>query len=175
MIYFSGDLHLNHSLMAGLRGFYFIEDMDEWIIQIWNETIKTGDDVYFLGDFAFGKPDVIKKYRAQLRGKIHLILGNHDYRNHINKLSQLFSSINDLLTIKYNHKKIILCHYAMRVWDSSHFNSYHLYAHSHGNLEGQGKSFDIGWDRFHRPVSIDEALEIFETLPDNINFIHPHP
>lgn len=157
--------------MAKLRGFNSTKEMDDHIIKIWNETMKTGDTVYFLGDFAFGKPDEIKKYRAQLKGKIHLILGNHDYRNHINKLSQLFSSIHDLLTIKYNHKKIILCHYAMRVWDSSHYNSYHLYAHSHGNLEGQGKSFDIGWDKFHRPVPIDEVLEIFETLPDNINYI----
>ena len=29
---------------------------------------------------------------------------------------------------------VVLCHYAMRVWDRSHYGSWHLYGHSHGNL-----------------------------------------
>jgi hypothetical protein len=29
---------------------------------------------------------------------------------------------------------IVLCHYAMRVWNRSHHGAWHLYGHSRGNL-----------------------------------------
>lgn len=41
---------------------------------------------------------------------------------------------------------IVLCHYALRVWDQSHYGAWHLYGHSHGNLPSQGLSFDVGID-----------------------------
>lgn len=168
MIYFTSDTHFNHEYIRSILN----RPVDDVLINNWNKTVKTADTVYHLGDFCFGSHDIVKKYRAKLNGKIHLILGNHDYKNRIQNLPQLFSSINDILTLKYYHQKIILCHYAMRVWNASHYNSYHLFGHSHGGLEGQGKSFDIGvdcWD--YRPVSIDRVMEEFEKLPNNFNLV----
>ena len=171
-IYFTADTHFNHKLIAKLRGFESVKEMDEILIENWNKVIKPGNLIYHLGDFMLGSPDIIKKYRSKLNGKLHLIKGNHDYRNKIDKLSCLFSSVSDIKTIKYYHQRIILCHYAMRVWPASHHNSYHLFGHSHGKLRGQGKSFDIGvdcWD--YMPVNIDEVMGIFEKLPDNFNLL----
>ena len=34
----------------------------------------------------------------------------------------------------------------MKVWDKSHFGSYHLFGHSHGKLVGEPNSMDIGVD-----------------------------
>ena len=36
---------------------------------------------------------------------------------------------------RYGKTKIILCHYAMRVWNNSHHGSIMLYGHSHGSLD----------------------------------------
>jgi len=175
----TGCTHWNHDLMAKLRGFDSTKAMDEFITEKWNSQVKPKDTVYHLGDFAFGKQKEITKIRGKLKGKIDLVLGNHDYRNNIHKLGHIFTGISDLKTIKYHHQKIILCHYKMLVWSSSHHNSYHLFSHSHGGLkplfdkypELIGKSFDIGWDCWQRLLDIDEVMEIFEKLPDNFNLI----
>ena len=80
--------------------------------------------------------------------------------------------MSDLKTISVNKQKIVLCHYAMRVWDGSHYNSWMLYAHSHGKLESQGKSFDVGVDCWNYvPVSFDQVVEKMKTLPDNFNLV----
>jgi hypothetical protein len=43
--------------------------------------------------------------------------------------------------------KIVMCHYAMRVWRGSHNGTWHLYGHSHSALpEANTLSLDIGVD-----------------------------
>ena len=146
--------------------------MDETLIKNWNKKVQRKDTVYHLGDFALGKNDVVKKYRNRLNGKIHIIFGNHDYQNKIPRISNtIFSSSHDLLSLKYNRKDIILCHYSMRVWPKSQYNSWQLYAHSHGNLEPIGKSWDVGVDvNNYEPLSFDEIKSIMAKRPDNFNF-----
>jgi calcineurin-like phosphoesterase family protein len=173
-IWFISDTHFNHPsiIIHSRRPFYNIEDMNEWIIKEWNKKISKSDTIYHLGDFAFGKLDEIKKIRYRLNGKINLILGNHDYKNHIQRLSDCFTDICDLKTIKINKQKIILCHYSMNVWDSSHYNSWHLYGHSHGTYQANGKCFDVGVDNHnYTPWEYSEIVEKMNTLPDNFNFI----
>ena len=60
----------------------------------------------------------------------------------------------------------------MRVWHKSHFNSWNLYAHSHGKLQPEGKQWDVGVDnnKFH-PVSINEIIRIMDNRPDNFNLV----
>lgn len=171
-IWFTSDTHFNHegAIEYCNRPFKSVEEMDETLISNWNKLVQPRDHVYHLGDFGFGHNDIIKKYRYRLRGKIHLILGNHDYKNKTHRLTGVFTSISDLMTLKHNNKKIVLCHYAMRVWDSSHFNSWQLFGHSHGNLQGAGKQFDVGVDSFdYKPISFEKVEEIMAKLPDNWN------
>jgi len=167
LIFFTSDTHFGHKKMAELRGFSQVSNMDEKIIETWNKIIPRTSTVYHLGDFALGDPGYISKIRSRLHGKIHLILGNHDYKNKIHKLSLLFTSLSDLKCVKYNHNLFTLCHYPMRQWPSSHRGSFHLYGHSHGIMPPYGKSFDVGWDRWSRPLPVDEVLQILEKLPDN--------
>lgn len=53
--------------------------MDEDLINKWNSTVSDNDIVYHLGDFALGNRENIAKIRSKLNGKIHLVLGNHDF------------------------------------------------------------------------------------------------
>lgn len=54
----------------------------------------------------------------------------------------------------------------------SHFNQWHLYAHSHGTLSPLGKSYDVGVDNNnYMPVSFDQVKEIMKKLPDNENWL----
>lgn len=173
-IFFIADTHFNHDKIRVYcnRPFQSMQEADEIIIDNWNKVVKPGDIIYHLGDFAYGAHEIVSKYRHRLMGKIHLIFGNHDYRNRIHNLKHLFSSTNDILEIQYNHQPIILCHYAMRVWGASHYNSIQLYGHSHGKLEGIGKQMDVGVDcNDFTPIHIDKIIEIMKNKPDNFNLL----
>lgn len=79
-----------------------------------------------------------------------------------------FDWIRDMAEINVNGQHIVLCHYAMRVWNKSHRGSWHLYGHSHNSLETEvwGRSMDVGVDSAkvilgdYRPFSFDEISRI---------------
>jgi calcineurin-like phosphoesterase family protein len=174
MLWFTADTHFNHKSIIDYCGrpFSSVEEMNETIISNWNNVVSTKDHVYHLGDFAFGSNDSVRKIRYRLKGKIHLILGNHDYKNKVNRLSSCFTEVKDLLTLKHNKQKIILCHYCMNVWDSSHYNSWHLFGHSHNTWHTEAKSFDVGVDSWEfKPISFDDVTRIMQGKPNNPNWV----
>jgi len=63
--------------------------------------------------------------------------------------------------------KIVLCHYAMRTWNRSHKGAWMLFGHSHGELNGDSQSMDVGVDvHGFRPVSIKELARKLRALPE---------
>jgi len=145
--------------------FLTIEDMNETIITNWNSVILPGDIVYHLGDFAWKDAESIIK---RLNGQKFLIRGSHDSEG--DRLKKHWCQITPMKEIKIGDQSIVLSHCAMRVWEKSHYGSWHLYGHSHGNLPPWGKSFDVGVDtnNFY-PYSFDDVSEKMKTLGENIN------
>lgn len=166
--FFTADNHFGHANIIRYcnRPFKSIGEMDEVLINNWNVTVDTNDIVFHLGDFCMGDPD---KYLNRLNGVIYFIRGSHD--KHI-KICDKIKSIKDMQTITINDSVITLCHYAMRTWPRSHYNTWQLYGHSHGKLEPQGKQMDVGVDcnNFY-PVSFDELEEYMRQRPDNFNYV----
>jgi len=171
-VHFCSDLHFNHAniILYANRPYSSVEEMNESLIDNWNAVVKPEHIVYILGDFAFAKQDVIKKFAIRLNGTKHLVMGNHDklIRNNQdafinkNKGDNFFSSIQEYKEININGQHICLFHFAMRSWHRSHHGSYALFGHSHGSLEPLGKSVDVGVDaKFitdeYRPVSFEEV------------------
>jgi calcineurin-like phosphoesterase family protein len=146
--YFTADLHFGHANIIRYenRPFKNKEEMNEVLIENWNNTIKSTDsDIFIIGDFAFATAAEIKTLLSRLRGRKHLILGNHDK---VPRVDQGFVWIGDKLEIKVEDQYIFMFHYACRVWNKSHYGAWHLHGHSHGNLpiNFSSKSFDIGVD-----------------------------
>jgi len=174
-IFLTADTHINHPFAAKLRGMK-LDEMNELIINNWNNQVQKSSNsvIYHLGDFAFGKNDEVRKIRNRLKGKIFLILGNHDYKNNIQRLTDCFTDIRDLYTLNYMKQKIILCHYCMNTYDSSHYDSYHCFGHSHCSYNPSGKRMDVGVDGHDFKLwEIDEILEIMKNKPHNDNYINP--
>jgi len=172
-IFFTADTHFNHSNIIEFcnRPFSDVLEMNEILIQNWNKVIKKEDLIYHLGDFGFGE---LKHILDRLNGGIVLLVGSHDKDTLM--YSDRFVEIYDILEISpYDLKEeifITLCHYAMRVWPKSHYNSWHLFGHSHNKLEPFGKSFDIGVDGHNfTPWSLDEIIEKMKKLPNNFNYV----
>ena len=163
-VWFTSDTHFGHKRIIELakRPFTSTEDHDDQLISRWNCRVKNNDIVYHLGDFAFADHS---PYLDRLSGQKTLVLGNHDHSNRVKKANGWYS-IDKLMHIKVGVIPIVLCHYALRVWNRSHYGALHFYGHSHGSLPGDSQSCDVGvdcWDFF--PVSLEEIQMRLVTLP----------
>ena len=116
MIYLTSALHLGHRNVIRLcnRPFTDIEEMDQTLIDNWNRRIQAQDTVYILGNLMFRNEKPPEEYLRQLRGKKHLIIGNHD-RDWIKKcdLGKFFESVTNLNFASDGQHQMTLCHYPM--------------------------------------------------------------
>lgn len=77
-IWVISDTHFGHANIIGYCGRPFSNavEMDEAMVERWNETVKDGDIVYHLGDVYFGASGALAL--PKLKGHKRLIIGNHD-------------------------------------------------------------------------------------------------
>jgi calcineurin-like phosphoesterase family protein len=159
MIYFTADTHWGHKniIRYSNRPFRSVEEMNKALIDNINSVVKENDELYHLGDFCFG-PNA-KYFRDAIKCKnVHIVWGNHDRDTRRQKY--LFTTSSELKEIKYGGQSIVLCHYAMRVWNKSHHGAWMIYGHSHNSLPEQDDSlsFDCGVDGHdYKPWSYDEV------------------
>jgi hypothetical protein len=72
--------------------------------------------------------------------------------------------------VSIHGQPIVLCHYALRVWNRSNHGSWHLYGHSHGRLleTPNSLSMDVGVDTHDfRPWHYDEIADIMRKKTEN--------
>ena len=100
MIYLTSDTHFYHANIIKYcnRPFNDVEEMNETLIENWNNTVSEEDTVIHFGDFTMAEYIQGKSYKERyihtatkllhrLNGKIMLIKGNHD--PHIEVLREL--------------------------------------------------------------------------------------
>jgi calcineurin-like phosphoesterase family protein len=181
-IFFTSDHHFCHSNIIDFcnRPFENVEEMNRVLIDRWNEKVMPDDEVYYLGDFFISKDNnEIAEILQSLNGTIYLIAGNHE--GHALNHRRRFKWIKDYYELKVKDpdckngvQRIILFHYAMRVWRGDSRGNWHLYGHSHGNLSDKEDrlSIDVGVDchNFY-PLSYDEVKAIMKTKKWKPSFV----
>lgn len=80
-VFFIADTHFYHEGVLRFereaRPFDSVEDMNEILVKLWNETVGKRDTVWHLGDVMLGsKKDL--SILDRLNGQKNLIMGNHD-------------------------------------------------------------------------------------------------
>lgn len=136
--------------------------MDEKLIENWNKVVSSKDTVYHLGDFGFGKYEMLLSIFKRLNGHKIFIKGNHDKE----AIKLPWVSKHDLYELKANGNVYQLCHYPLRSWNKSVHGSRMCHGHCHGTLSPLGYSCDVGvdcWD--FAPVSLEQLEELFKKLP----------
>lgn len=171
MNYYIADTHLGHDNIRKLsnRPFNTVEEMDEVIINNWNRRVADNDDIYILGDFSYKGKDPIS-YLKQLKGRKHLIVGNHD-----GKLlkspdcEKYFVEIVDIKMVQDNGRQIVCCHYPMVEWNGYYRNVLHFYGHIHNNFNNETNqymskvknAYNVGVDIIgFFPKTLNEILEM---------------
>ena len=134
MIYFTADTHFGHQNILWMcnRPFATIEEMNATLIENWNSRVKGNDTVYIIGDMFFRckEPEPILR---QLKGKKHLILGNHDgsWTQYVT-LEAYFESVNTMLETTDGKRGLTICHYPMLSWRRAK-QTYMIHGHIHND------------------------------------------
>ena len=186
-IFFTSDLHFSHRNIAKFcphtrpqpskQG--DIDTLDNYMIELWNDTVGVDDDVYNLGDLTFSHNlRYIKKVLSQLNGRHHLIFGNHDdiIQHNLDKFVNtpkqdgnplLFSAQSYLkLQLKEQGKTLILFHYPIAEWDGCHKGYYHLHGHIHDRMADiGGRILNAGFDLHGKFLTLDDVVGYLEDLP----------
>lgn len=180
--WFTSDTHFNHANIIAYsnRPFRDLEEMTAAIVTNWNSLVRPGDTVFHLGDFAlsYGSKHgpLIESLLGMLNGNKWLITGNHDRKEVVK--SRKWVAVKDYHEIKVDfggvHKqRIVMCHYAMQVWNQMHRGSWMLHGHSHGSLRDiGGKKLDVGVDvHGYKPVNLDDVRKWMDGR-DIVSFDH---
>lgn len=131
-IWVTSDSHFCHRNIliyeAANRPFKDRDEMNEALIQRWNERVSDADLVLHLGDFSFGNKNRIKEIVSRLNGRIWLLLGNHDREQHYNWIDLGFDK-----AIKHPFLldgKFIFSHEPLETIPDGKVN---IYGHVHGS------------------------------------------
>lgn len=148
MRYYIADCHFFHAVLnvaMDKRGFDTVEEMNEVMIERWNQKVRKNDEVVILGDFSWGKGEETNEVLRRLNGKLFLIQGNHD-RFLKDKSFNLdrFEWVKQYAELSDEGRKVILSHYPMpfynyqyRLDDQGKPKSYMLYGHVHDTPDEQ--------------------------------------
>ena len=133
------DLHLMHSnaIKFDNRPFSSVEEMDETIVNNWNNKVKDDDTVYILGDFCMSKNrDDWINFLSQMNGNKILIKGNHDRIADDGNIRKYLNGVYNFHEIKDSGYRVIMCHYPIPFHRSAYNpDMYMFYGHIHNTRE----------------------------------------
>ncbi len=174
-VWFTSDTHFGHAniIRYSERPFGGVDEMDRVLAARWNEVVRPDDTVWHLGDVVFRNDRPATEYLERLNGEKHLVWGNHDATEV--RSWRGWASSQAYAEIKVEGMRLMLFHYAMRVWNRSHHGAVHLYGHSHNSLSGDSQCCDVGvdnpaWD--YRPVSLAQIMRFLETQTARVPVDH---
>ena len=179
-VFFTSDTHFTEEKIIRYRPrFSSVKEMDECIIQRWNEVVPPDGIVFHLGDFSDTPIDNITRIARQLNGTIYLVPGNHD--NSIQS-KHLYREGNGIIIclehqkcLQYKCTRIIMSHYPLLCYPRCYSgNAWQLFGHVHMGAAVPGNDtprlqyllpfqYDVGVDNNdYRPISLRQVKEIME-------------
>ena len=169
MIYFTADLHLGHEEVIAKRHrpFQDVTEMNEALIENYNQRVREDDTVFILGDLCHKIP--LREAEALIRrlnGRKILLRGNHDLPYD----PGLFADMQDFLMTDLDGRRFVLMHYGLIDWPRRKKGGIHLHGHMHEtrayNEANRAKGlfrYDVGVDaNDYQPVSLEEILAFYE-------------
>ena len=173
-IWVSSDYHLCHNrgFIYEPRGFKSAVEAAETIVANHNALITEEDDVYLLGDLMLNDSAKGLEYLASLRGKLHIIRGNHDTDTRIAAYKALPNVVEvlDATYLKYKGYHFFLTHFpcitANLEKESLKQCTIGLHGHTHSKekfYQDMPFCFHCGVDAHdNKPVLLDDVIQMCE-------------
>lgn len=176
MRYYIADLHFYHAAMNDRmdhRGFADVEEMNEYMINKWNQKVRKNDDVVIIGDLSWGNAEETSQLTRRLNGNLYLIQGNHD--RFVSKTTmdmRRFVWVKPYEELYDNKRKVILCHYPImcyngqyRLDEDGNPRTYMLYGHVH---DTQDQRLIEQFQKITRATVTTDAQGNQRTIPCNM-------
>lgn len=177
-IFFTSDTHFHHEAIIKFcnRPYKDVEEMDNNLINNWNSVVKEDDIVFHLGDFAFGGSTIWNNILSKLKGHIHLIIGNHDYKQFRQGYMSKFESVEYQKGVIIEGRRIYLNHYPFLCYAGTYRNQkqavWQFFGHVHSGPNSTGLDnerltnlfpyqYDVGVDNNnYTPISWNQVKDI---------------
>lgn len=169
-IYLTSDQHFGHDRLFiwQVRGYTSVEEMNRAQVDKWNSIITDEDDVYILGDLMLGDKSNID-YIKQLKGKLHIVYGNHDTATRREMYNELPNVVEAQWAIMLNYRKyhFYMSHFPALTGnlekESLHQMTLNLYGHTHQTsnfYEDRPYMYNVGVDSHNGyPVLLDDIID----------------
>jgi len=158
VVRYYSDPHFGHRNMAIKRGFEFVADHDNYIVDQWNKIVSKRDVTYILGDITMEKANY--EILNRLNGIKKVILGNHDEPQHV---PHLLKYVNNVCALKYlKHKEfgnIILSHAPIHPQELEYRFNINIHGHVHENTLPDKRYINVSAEVIdYKPKLLSELL-----------------
>lgn len=191
--WFTADLHIGHTniIQYCKRPFASVREMNEAIVDLWNETVRPHHSVAILGDVCLGKVRETLPVLAQMQGRKHLIMGNHDQCHPMHrrayKMRAMYRAIGEIngdMTLTqwwrpdapvpnggawlnhfpYAHNEFTTDKFAD--WRIKDTHNWLIHGHVHDRWRQRGREINVGIDAWGgRLVHVDQIVEYLHQEP----------
>ena len=175
-LFFTSDLHFHHAniLKFCSRPYENVDEMNQAIIDNWNDIVPKNGKVMLLGDVSWKGKYWTEHLLDQLNGYIYFIKGNHDKDWVDEYFEKRSGKIYDQLILKMTDvddggiKILHLTHYPLLEWYQSQRGGINIHGHCHGNNDEFDKyntrRIDVGLDSHYMyPISWITIKEILQS------------
>jgi calcineurin-like phosphoesterase family protein len=164
-----------------------IDRHDEWLINVWNNTVKRGDSIYHLGDFCLGNKLRTEYILSRLNGKKYFIKGNHD--KSIYGSERFLEGFWIEKEVKFRHEQypfikedetfcLELKHEPLLAWNRRPHGTCHIHGHTHGSIDQYNEDqeelrLDVGIDARisnYGFVDLETLYAHFRSIVENHGF-----
>jgi len=169
-IWLTSDLHFCHDrkFVYKPRGFNYVYEMNQAIVERWNYKVDISDDVYILGDIMLKDNDVGLQLLKSLKGNIHIIRGNHDTDTRMKLYADCWNvvELTDAKYLKYKKYHFYLTHYPCYTGnlekESLHQMTLNLSGHTHSKEKFFNDIpfiYNVACDAHNcTPINLDEII-----------------
>lgn len=175
-MWMTADTHFGHANIIRYtnRPFGGVEQMDQALVDAWNDRVHLGDEVWHLGDVVMGRAEQTLAIISRLHGRKLLIPGNHDrcWTGHrkVGTWAQRYAAagftvLGPQQTLQLAGRQVLACHFPYT--GDSHGpdrytehrpvdqGSWLLHGHVHDSWRQQGRQINVGVDAWEMaPVAM---------------------
>lgn len=162
--FFISDTHFFHANILKfvgndgnvIRPFNDVTEMNEYMIQKWNNVVGVNDKVYHLGDVTFKYDKSFNELMSRLKGQKRLILGNHD-KIKGTELLRWFEKVE--LWKGFKEGDFTITHIPLRL-ESLRDGNFNVHGHIHQNKMDDPHYINVCVEqRNYTPVHYDEIIK----------------